>query len=196
MKRLLIEKNFFEVGLCSRIQNEMRSAPSKLAKIHKVNGNYNYLVDETLRRTQSTEVLEETKSMVFSRLYTIKPRLEAHFRLALTECDQLHFLLYKQGDFFLPHKDSTSEKNMPDLIKKRKVSVVIFLNTQKEASEQNAYSGGALTFYELIQDPRAAKYCFPLSGETGMLVAFSSDIIHEVQPITWGERYTIVTWFL
>ena len=74
--------------------------------------------------------------------------------------------------------------------------IVIFLNDHDEMPAQNAYSGGALAFYGLIHDPRAAKYCFPLFGKTGLLVAFPSDIVHEVQPIVSGERYTIVTWFL
>jgi predicted 2-oxoglutarate/Fe(II)-dependent dioxygenase YbiX len=191
---LFVEKNFLEPELCSRIRDEIHSAPNKPAKIHRANGEY--LVDEKLRKTQSVKVLEQTKSLVSSRLHTLKTRLEAHFRLALTDCDEQYFLLYKQGDFFGPHKDTRAETNTPDLIKRRRVSVVIFLNEYNETPADNSYCGGSLTFYGLIQDPRAAKYCFPLTGEIGLLVAFRSDIIHEVKPITWGERYTIVTWFL
>jgi SM-20-related protein len=33
------------------------------------------------------------------------------------------------------------------------------------------------------------------SPAPGTLVAFRADTTHEVVPVTYGERYTIVTWF-
>jgi SM-20-related protein len=32
-------------------------------------------------------------------------------------------------------------------------------------------------------------------GEPGLLVAFRSDTVHEVLPVTHGERFTVVSWF-
>jgi SM-20-related protein len=34
-----------------------------------------------------------------------------------------------------------------------------------------------------------------LIGEPGLLVAFRSDVLHEVEAVTHGERYSIVSWF-
>jgi SM-20-related protein len=34
-----------------------------------------------------------------------------------------------------------------------------------------------------------------VQGETGALIAFPSEMLHEVTPITRGERFTIVSWF-
>ena len=36
---------------------------------------------------------------------------------------------------------------------------------------------------------------FTLDPTPGMLVAFRSDILHEAQPVSFGKRYAIVTWF-
>ena len=36
----------------------------------------------------------------------------------------------------------------------------------------------------------------PLVGESGLLVAFDSNLTHAVTPVTHGERYTVVTWLV
>jgi predicted 2-oxoglutarate/Fe(II)-dependent dioxygenase YbiX len=36
---------------------------------------------------------------------------------------------------------------------------------------------------------------FPLQPEEGLLIAFPSRMMHEVQPVTRGKRYSIVTWY-
>ena len=190
---LFIENRFFNADLCSKIRDQMHSAPLKPATVHR---DGHYAVDEKVRRSQSVQVPQPTKALVKSLLLSLKPQLESHFRLTLTDCEELQFLRYQQGDFFGLHTDTKTDSNTPEHIKRRKVSIVIFLNDQHRTPAQNSYGGGALVFYGLLRDPRAAKYCFPLVGETGLLIAFLSDTLHEVQPIIWGERYTVVTWFL
>lgn len=34
-----------------------------------------------------------------------------------------------------------------------------------------------------------------LRGETGLLVAFGSGLVHAVMPVRRGERHTVATWF-
>jgi len=36
---------------------------------------------------------------------------------------------------------------------------------------------------------------YGLPGETGLLVAFAAETLHEVSPVTSGERFTIISWF-
>ena len=58
------------------------------------------------------------------------------------------------------------------------------------------YSGGSLTFFGLMDDsPSGESVGLPLAGETGLLVAFPSHLVHSVSPVTAGERYTLVSWF-
>jgi predicted 2-oxoglutarate/Fe(II)-dependent dioxygenase YbiX len=53
-----------------------------------------------------------------------------------------------------------------------------------------------LTFYGLLPGPAWERIGFPLRGEEGLLVAFRSEILHEVTAVRQGDRYTIVTWFV
>lgn len=58
------------------------------------------------------------------------------------------------------------------------------------------FGGGALALYGLLNDARGQNYGFPLEPEQGQLIAFRSDLWHEVKPVTHGERFTIVSWFV
>ncbi len=73
--------------------------------------------------------------------------------------------------------------------------MVVFLNEPGETLDPPGYGGGLLTFAGLLDDPKLRTVGVPLVAETGLLVAFRSDMLHAVTPVTHGERYTIVTWF-
>jgi hypothetical protein len=72
------------------------------------------------------------------------------------------------------------------------LSIVIFLN---DRSDPRAYSGGDLVLYGLSADPQWKDLGLPVEPETGLLVAFGSGTLHEVQPVSDGRRYTIASWF-
>jgi hypothetical protein len=44
--------------------------------------------------------------------------------------------------------------------------------------------------------PASERHGLPIGGEPGMLVAFRSDVLQEVRPVTRGERQTVVSWYL
>ena len=64
---------------------------------------------------------------------------------------------------------------------------VLFLNDD--------YTGGALTLYGLVDDPKWRDYGFAVAPAPGLLVAFPSDMLHEVTPVIAGERCTVANWF-
>jgi len=107
----------------------------------------------------------------------------------------LQFLQYLPGDFYCAHRDGTFAPDAPDYFRRRRVSVVIFLNGPSDEPRPNCYGGGRLTFYGLIKEPRFELCGLPLDAQPGMLVAFPADVLHEVRPVLHGERQTIVTWF-
>jgi predicted 2-oxoglutarate/Fe(II)-dependent dioxygenase YbiX len=76
------------------------------------------------------------------------------------------------------------------------VSVVVFLNAQATHPVEETFEGGALAFYGLMKAPGMEHAGIPLEPEAGLLVAFRSDVMHEVSPVTRGERYTLVSWFV
>ena len=191
---LLVVKNFFDPELCRRIREQVRSTSDWQSG--EVRDDENWVVDETVRKTQYAGVSESTELLVKRRLMALKPRLESHFSVELTACEGVNFLFYSQGGFYLPHQDSNMATDAPELLKKRQVSIVIFLNEEAKEPHPDGYGGGALVFYGLLKDPRWAQWGFPISSETGLLIAFPSHLMHEVEPVTHGERYTIVSWFL
>jgi predicted 2-oxoglutarate/Fe(II)-dependent dioxygenase YbiX len=197
---LYIVKNFLDAELCQKLRDEMSSAIHTKAMVFAIDSNEG-VVDEHYRKTKYAEVSDSTLSIVEARLLCFKPELERYFNLVLTDCETPHFLVYEENDFFKMHNDLTrSEKPLaqgikPDNIMDRQVSVVIFLNNQMEEFLPESYCGGSLTFYGSIDKPLWNNSSFPLVGKAGLLVAFRSNVVHQVNTITQGKRYTIVSWF-
>ena len=183
---IFIIEDFLDAGWCG----DLRTAASVTAMDQAAVYTKGVIrVDETVRRTKSAKIIEPAASALKARLLDLKPSLEAHFNLTLKDCNEPHLLVYREGDFFNPHRDNNRDPT------ERRVSVVIFLNRESKEIAPDCYGGGSLVFYELMDDPRCKGIGFPAVGKEGLLVAFASDRIHGVTPVTYGERLTIVTWF-
>jgi SM-20-related protein len=128
--------------------------------------------------------------LIEARLLALRQQIEGHFQVALQGCVTPQFLRYRKGDFYIAPRDNR-------LAKQRQISVVVFLNDHALRHQAlDFYDGGDLTFYRLIDDnPRWTNIGLPLTSEEGLLIAFRSQVVHEVTPVTRGERYTIVNWF-
>jgi len=184
---------FLERDACRRLVAELSAARRTPAEVYK--DNYARGVDERARRTVRVEAPEAVASNMKETLSGLKESLQESFPFALGECEEPEFLVYRAGDFFGPHHDSSQRERISEHLRRRRVSVVLFLNGQSEEPAQGSFGGGSLVFYGLFKDPRAAQVGLPLAPEAGLLVAFPSDLLHEVTPVTHGERYTVVTWF-
>ncbi len=193
---LLVARGFFSPDVCAKLRSEVRSAAAHPAVVR--DSGAEYLVDEDTRRTQLAEVSSETSAFVTDSLLGIKPELERHHDCRLEGCQDPQFLIYREGDFFRKHRDRASDPEAPDFERQRKVAVVVFLNSESEEPSSDTYEGGNLTFYGLLDDERlqGKSIGFPLAGEEGLLIAFPTDVVHEVSPVVRGERYTIVTWYV
>jgi SM-20-related protein len=188
---------FLEPELCLRLRNEMASSELRQATVRDKERRDVYGVDESTRRTRSANVGASTASLVEERLLAIKDRLAEHFTVQLTGIQNLQFLIYRQGDFFRRHVDRTpDQEDDAGFMKERRVSGVIFVNGQAGEDQADGFDGGALTFYGLLDDDRGVGLGLPLSAEPGLLIAFPPSVVHEVTPVTSGERYTVVTWFV
>ena len=188
-----VHQDLLDAETCLRIRTEMATVPSTAATVVERTGP-KQAVDEATRRTKSAKVSEVTQNIVVERLQGLRFELEKHFNVPLEKCQQPQFLVYKIGDFFRPHEDNSIDPEAPDYVKERKVSVVIFLNSEIE-TEPDGYSGGSLTFYELLAH-KGKGLGFPLVGRAGLLVAFRSETLHGVTPVISGERYSVVSWFV
>ncbi len=182
---LFVEEGVLDLDLCARIRSEMSSVGQTPAEIRYEGGKE---LDRSFRSTGLANVSRKTVETVHERFSALQPRLREHFGFRPGPCEEPQFLRYTEGDFFRPHRDNS-------LLKHRRLSLVVFLNDQGEQPQSHTYSGGALVFYGLIADPRAENIGLPLAGKAGIGVAFRPEVVHEVEPVTHGERSSIVTWY-
>jgi predicted 2-oxoglutarate/Fe(II)-dependent dioxygenase YbiX len=189
---LLAVKGFLDADLCARLRSEMELQSGFPAMIGATG---NERVDQDVRRANLVNVSTQTKLLIKERLLDIQPRLESHFKITLEEFEKPQFLTYREGCFYTPHQDDNDQPAADESMKMRKVSAVIFLNGESEEARPGFYVGGKLKFYGLMKDPLWKNCGLPLIGEEGLLIAFRSDVMHEVTLVTCGARYTIVTWY-
>jgi len=150
-------------------------------------------VDMAVRNTW--EVGVDGAEEVGDRIGALQDDLAAHFDIPLSGHEGPAFLLYMPGGFYATNADRSPNQAMQTSAVRRRVSVVIFLNGMSADPGPAEYAGGALTFYNLIDEPAWRRFGFALQPLPGLLVAFPSHVVHEVTPVTAGDRYTIVDWF-
>jgi SM-20-related protein len=189
---LFAVEGFFDRDLCSQLRADVRAG---ISSIGLVGSGREYIVDRQVRRVNQLQVNDVSTALVRARFIDVKADLERHFSMALTDCEGPQFLHYVTGDFYQCHRDSRSDENAPPMSKSRRISAVIFLNATSAEPRDGMYGGGALTFYELFDDPIGRSLGFPLEADEGLLIAFRSDTPHSVAPVTHGDRYTIASWY-
>ena len=190
--KILVIEDFFEADLCRELRAEARANARTQASV--INQGM-VTIDKDVRSTQMATMDTPSSSRTETRLLEFKPELEKHFNVTLKGCHKSQYLIYRPGDFFQPHRDNNHNPPDTEEVRSRQVAVVVFLNDASKEPAPETYGGGALAFYELMDDPRCQAIGFPVSGKSGLLIAFPADLMHEVAPITHGERYTVVTWF-
>lgn len=192
---IFVDPNFLDRGACQRLHDEMVNAGGAQATV-TVDLTEDTL-DQDFRRTTIAELSPAARHLVEERLLQAAPAVERHFSVELDGCERPQFLLYREGDFIGRHSDGAQEAEAPEWLRQRAISAVVFLNDQRDdPSVDDAFCGGALTFYGLLaDDPRGKGIGLPIRGAAGQLVAFRTDLVHAVTPVTSGERCTAVSWY-
>jgi SM-20-related protein len=192
---LFVHKNYFDELFCKSLIDEMRSSPQNLGGTYDHTGVY--VRDRKIRNVDEAYISEDKIAEVDKKILPIKPHLENHFNIKLGDYEMPQYGIYKEGGFLAPHRDiRIGNESGPGHLKKRSVSFVIFLNSIYENTKVESFAGGELTFYGLIDNPHFHNCGLGLQAETGLLIAFRPDIVHEVKPVISGARYTISSWFL
>ena len=194
---LFVEPEFLDTATCSRIVAETRTAVAEKGivvggrEVRETGGG----VDESARKVWNAQIRGATESEISDRLESLRPRLERHFNVRLSDREGPYFLRYDEGGFHVPHRDS--RPSSPLEIRRREVSLVIFLNPSvHDPAIGDGYDGGELVLYGLIDEPKWKKFGFSLDATRGLLLAYRSYQAHEVRPVKFGQRFTIVAWFL
>lgn len=102
----------------------------------------------------------------------------------INSVEKFQFTIYQQNQFYDWHPDYfPSDKSSV-----RKISLSLSLSEPKE------YEGGDLEFIvEDVPEKRHSIICNELKSR-GSLVIFPSYVIHKVNPVTSGTRYSLVMW--
>jgi SM-20-related protein len=190
---LFLVRDFLDPQACAAVRTEAREAAGHPAPVY-IEGAEG-VVHEDVRKTTSLEVSAVTAADVARRLQELREEAGRYFGLSLNGCEPPQFLRYREGDFFVRHQDGDTDQIAFDHLRVRKVSVVVFLNGGSDVPSAETYWGGELLIYRAKGDSHAGPVVFPVTGAPGLLVAFRSDTVHEVAPVTRGERFTVVSWF-
>jgi predicted 2-oxoglutarate/Fe(II)-dependent dioxygenase YbiX len=188
-----VAPRFLDAAACARMRREMQAARIESARI--LDGENALSVDAGLRRTEIAMVSDETRALVAARLMATKAALGGHFGFDLSDFEPPSFLIYKPGFYYGRHVDANPSPDAPDRFQRRRVSISIFLNGEGEEGVPDTYTGGSLAFPGSPRSDPNANPGLTLTGEEGLLIGFRSDWPHEVQAVTRGTRYSIVTWF-
>jgi len=185
---LLEIPELFASASCRDLIAELRHSPATPALTY--GQSQTPLVAATIRNVTRLLAAAETVRSVQSRLIKAKAQLEQHFGIGLGDCEEPQFLCYRTGDFFVAHQDGNTGLVRMESDRLRRISISLFLNAQSGEPAEGSFCGGSLVFSDWRSGATRE-----LKAVAGTLVAFRSELTHEVTPVTYGERYSIVTWF-
>ncbi len=188
-----VRSDFLPEDLCGSLRAAFAGAPGDAATIYAGAAT---AVDPSIRRARDVDIAGDLRGAFASRLEAAMPALARHFAQPLTVASGASFLRYEAGDFFRPHRDRASRdaSDGGNETASRRVSVVVFLNEQRDPPGEWEYAGGSLTLFGLVDGPEWRGVGIPVTPAAGMLVAFDSTVLHEVTAVTAGCRITAVDW--
>ena len=136
-----------------------------------------------VRNTLWYHITEEVaKNLEVSVASCFKNYVGPKYNCEFKSYEPVQFLGYPPGGHYKGHNDGESfnyETGQWERLMERDVSFLFYLNDQ--------YGGGELEFYDLG---------LTIKPKKGMMIAFPSykEFAHKVHPVTWGHRYTLVSW--
>ncbi len=146
------------------------------------------------RRTSSIDLDASRDLEMQARFTACRDDLARHFSVALSEHEPPQYLVYREGSYYRPHRDRRALPETPADEGDRRVSAVVFLS-QPDTAGSADYAGGELRFFDLIDAPEWRGIGLVCDAAPGLLIAFPSDVVHDVSEVTRGCRCTIATWF-
>lgn len=188
---LYVKPRFLSAEACMRLQEAMVKAPRDEALLTR---GHDVVYDEEERSTSRARLDAAMRDAMRARFRDEMPAVAAHFKTPLHTLQRLQYLIYEPGDFFKLHMDGSSHPEADESLRRRKISMILFVNGQATEPCEGCFCGGSLIFYDLLKGPAWKGKGFPIDAEPGLLMAFPADLLHEVAPVTAGIRFTVVGW--
>lgn len=139
-------------------------------------------IDPNFRKTKRILLHQSLFHEIGASLLSIKPRVEEYFQMTLQGLQGIQFLQYSPGDYFHTHADEFEQPSDSS----RKISIILFLNS--------GFQGGDVVLYKDADHYRGGNG-FHIVAQEGLLIAFSSYLLHEVEEVLTGKRFSLVSWF-
>ena len=179
---VLLLPSVFEPEFCRTLIGVFESSggvEGLLLSRNPATGQLENWIDRTIKRRRDHRVVEadaiEGITSRFAR--RLFPEIRKVFQFDVKAADEYYVCCYDAAEsgYFRPHRDNSTAETAA-----RRFALTVNLNTEE-------YEGGDLRFLEF--DSRTYR---PPSGGAAV---FSCSLLHEVQPVTRGRRYAVVTFF-
>jgi predicted 2-oxoglutarate/Fe(II)-dependent dioxygenase YbiX len=136
------------------------------------------------------------------RVGTLLSPIAAAFGTPLSAVEEPRFVIYRRNDFCGSHRDNPGEPRVGEPIARRRITVVLFLNSGKRlagksdgSNDEPTFSGGVLNVYGSGAEANG-QTPWPVSGQQGSLVAIRADQPYELTRVTAGRAYVVTAWLL
>jgi predicted 2-oxoglutarate/Fe(II)-dependent dioxygenase YbiX len=182
---------FLSPADCRRLIEEIDAGPLFAAPLREA-GRGDVAVQQR-RRADYLAGSSPAQAAVALRLTAITADLAAHFGVRLSGVQPPQFLSYPRGGYFRPHQDRSDDPGHAADIRSRRLTAVLFLNSQAPLPCAGGYCGGDLRLFRADNHPDPT---LSIAGEAGLLVVFGAGVVHEVRPVTWGARRTVAAWYV
>jgi SM-20-related protein len=143
---------------------------------------------EDIRRANHIEVPQAIFELVDAHLDAHREAIATFFDQPLGSREGVNLLRYEDGGFYKPHIDRAELPAWPPAAH-RAFTVILFLESAREADPSGGFSGGVLRLLPDDAEP------IDIVPRRGVLVAFPAETVHEVLPVADGHRDTVVDWF-
>lgn len=174
---------FLDSATCGRIRRAMDAGADEPAEV--LDAGIQTRLD--VRRASNVDIEPALIGDVERRLDAAREAVGAFFGVALTGREGASFIRYPDGGFYKPHLDRGVIAEWPAAAVRR-IAVVLFLNSSRAADPAGDFDGGCLQLH-VGEEPLDVH---PLAG---LLVAFRTDVLHQVTLVAGGVRDTIVDWY-
>ena len=177
-ENVIPEENIEEIMLLTNNTKDISQATT-INNDDKENPDTNLEVRNTLWYNITEEIAKNLEQAVAACFREhVAPKYNCQFK----SYEPVQFLGYPVGGHYKGHNDGETlnmQTRQWERCMSRDVSFLFYLNDQ--------YGGGELEFYDLG---------LTIKPKKGMMIAFPSyhDFAHKVHPVTWGHRYSLVSW--
>ena len=151
-------------------------SPESIEKVPPFIGNNSGTIDKTIRNVERV-LLPQNVGIGATLTATGLNANHYWWKYNITHANQTEFLIYKPDGHYNPHVDTFHQHSNET----RKLTALAFLNDDFEGGKFFINADGRL-FYP--------------PQEKGTVLVFPSFMVHGVEPVTKGIRYSCVTWLV